>query len=97
MPAKPKRNPPPFESYLSHASVIASASAKAIKSADIIEVRFLGGLNAAQKSAFKKAADRWSRVIIGDVPSVTVGGEVIDDLLIEAQGVAIDGPGKSLG
>jgi hypothetical protein len=36
-------------------------------------------------------------VIVGDVPSVLVGGEVIDDLLIEAQGVAIDGPGGILG
>jgi hypothetical protein len=36
-------------------------------------------------------------VIIGDVPSVVVSGEVIDDLLIEAQGADIDGPGRVLG
>jgi hypothetical protein len=54
-------------------------------------------LTAIQKKAFKKAANRWSRVIVGDLPSVLVGGEVIDDLLIEAQGVAIDGPGNILG
>jgi hypothetical protein len=97
MPSMPKRNSPAVESYLAHASVKRSASARAIQSAYKIEVRFLGGLNAAQKAAFKAAADRWSRVIIGDVPSVLVGGEVIDDLLIEAQGVVIDGPGKILG
>jgi hypothetical protein len=83
--------------YLAHASVKASASAVAIKSAYKIEVRFLGGLNAAQKKAFKKAADRWSKVIVGDLPSVMVGGEVIDDLLIEAKGVPIDGVGTILG
>lgn len=62
-----------------------------------IDVRFLGGLTATQKNAFKAAADRWSRVIIGDLPSVMVDGEVIDDVLILAQGVAIDGPGGTLG
>jgi hypothetical protein len=85
------------ESYVAHKSVKASASSKAIQSAYKIEVRFLGGLTAAQKNAFKKAADRWSRVIVGDLPSVIVGGEVIDDLLIEAKGVAIDGVGRILG
>ncbi|MEK6261511.1 MAG: leishmanolysin-related zinc metalloendopeptidase [Planctomycetota bacterium] len=86
-----------FESYIAHASVKAGASAAAIQSAYKIEVRFLGGLNTAQKNAFKAAADRWSKVIVGDVPSVIVGGVVIDDLLIEAQGVPIDGPGRILG
>jgi hypothetical protein len=85
------------ESYIAHASVRASASAAAIQSAYKIEVRFLGGLTTAQKNAFKAAADRWSKVIVGDVPSVLVNGEVIDDLLIEAQGVPIDGPGRILG
>ena len=85
------------ESYVAHASVKAGASKAAILSAYKIEVRFLGGLNKAQKKAFKTAADRWSKVIVGDVPSVMVNGEVIDDLLIMAQGVAIDGPGKILG
>jgi Leishmanolysin len=62
-----------------------------------IDVRFLGGLTETQKNAFKAAADRWSRVIIGDLPSVNVDGEVIDDVLILAQGVDIDGPGRILG
>ena len=51
-----------------------------------IEVRFLGGLTDMQKNALKAAVDRWSSVIIGDLPSVTVDGEVIDDVLILAQG-----------
>ena len=86
-----------METYIAHASVKKSASAAKIQSAYKIEVRFVQGLNAAQKNAFKTAADRWTKVIVGDVPSVTVNGEVIDDLLIIAQGVPIDGPGRILG
>ena len=44
------------ESYIAHAKVTARA---AVASLYKIEVRFLGGLNTAQKNAFKKAADRW--------------------------------------
>lgn len=95
--AKTAKNSTQFESYVAHASVKTSANAAAIQSAYKIEVRFLGGLNAAQKNAFKAAADRWSKVIIGDLPTVIDGADVIDDLLIEAQGVAIDGPGQILG
>jgi len=86
-----------IETFVAHASVKANASAAAIRSAYKIEVRFVGGLTATQKNAFKTAARRWSKVIVGDVPSVRVSGEVIDDLLIMAQGVAIDGAGKILG
>jgi len=81
----------------------AKASAKLAKdiagsaSPFTIDVRFLGGLTTKQKDAFKRAADRWSRVIVGDLPSVMVDGEIIDDILILAQGQAIDGPGKILG
>jgi hypothetical protein len=85
------------ETYLAHASVRAGAPAAAIASAYKIQVRFLGGLTPTQKNAFKRAADRWSRVIVGDVPSVVISGEVIDDLLILAEGVPIDGPGGILG
>lgn len=62
-----------------------------------IEVRFLGGLTQTQKDAFKAAANRWSRVIVGDLPNVIVDGEVVDDLLILAAGEDIDGPGSILG
>ena len=95
--SKVSKKVPKIESFIAHSSVKASASAAAIKSAYKIEVRFLGGLTPKQKAAFKTAAKRWSKVIVGDVPSVVVGGEVIDDLLIEAQGVAIDGAGNILG
>jgi hypothetical protein len=62
-----------------------------------IEVRFGGGLNQRQQNAFKAAADRWTQVIVGDLPSVLVDGEVIDDVLILADGADIDGPGGILG
>ena len=62
-----------------------------------IEVRFLGGLTDEQQAAFTAAADRWTRVIVGDLPSVVADGETIDDVLILAQGTAIDGPGGVLG
>jgi Leishmanolysin len=86
-----------IETYVACGSVKAGASAATIRSAYKIEVRFLGGLNTAQKNAFKTAAKRWTKVIVGDVPSVMVSGEMVDDLLIMAQGVDIDGPGRILG
>lgn len=92
-----KSKQPKVDRYVAHKSVKAGASAKAIQSAYTIEVRFMGGLTATQKAAFKKAADRWSRVIVGDLPSVMIGADLIDDLLIEAKGIAIDGPGGILG
>jgi len=62
-----------------------------------IEVRFGEGLTQRQKDAFKAAADRWTRIIVGDLPSVLVDGEVVDDLLILADGADIDGPSGILG
>jgi hypothetical protein len=62
-----------------------------------IEVRFMGGLNAAQQAAFSNAANRWAQVVVGDFPSVTVEGEVINALVIEASGKNIDGIGNVLG
>jgi hypothetical protein len=84
-------------SYVAHASVAATASAARIRSAFTIEVRFVGGLSAVQMNAFKEAAKRWSRVIVGDIPTVQVEGEDIDDLLILAEGKAIDGTDGILG
>jgi hypothetical protein len=85
------------EKYVAVGSLKAGAPAADVRSAYTIEVRFLGGLTESQKTTFKNAADRWSNVIVGDVPSVLVSGEVIDDLVIEAQGADIDGPGGVLG
>lgn len=63
-----------------------------------VEVRFLGGLSQSQMDIFDAAASRWSQIIVGDLPRVQLPtGEIVDDLLIEAQGVLIDGVGGILG
>ena len=95
-----KKKTADYETYIASARPSArmmGAAAAVARSAYKIEVRFLGGLTTAQKNAFKTAADRWASVIVGDLPSVRVDGEVVDDLLILAQGTAIDGPGRILG
>jgi len=95
-----KKTSADYETYIAtsaRARRVVGAGAAAVASAYKIEVRFLGGLNTAQKNAFKAAADRWATVIVGDLPSVRVDNEVIDDLLILAQGTAIDGPRGILG
>ncbi|HWP16365.1 MAG TPA: leishmanolysin-related zinc metalloendopeptidase [Xanthobacteraceae bacterium] len=75
----------------------AHATAAAPPSGYTIEIRFLGGLSDKQKQAFKLAANRWTQVIIGDLPDVIVGGETINNLRITAQGTDIDGVGNILG
>jgi hypothetical protein len=54
-------------------------------------------LTASQKQVFQRAAARWSQIIVGDLPDVTVNGRVIDDLEITATGPYIDGPYGILG
>lgn len=62
-----------------------------------ILLQFEGNLTEKQKSAFKAAASRWTKIIVGDLPPAIVDGETIDDLLIMVQGVDIDGRGKIIG
>ena len=76
-----------------------------------IEVRFTGTPpTASQRTAFEVAASRWEQLVTGDlidVPLVVAAGacgglghpaidETVDDLLIFAEFVAIDGPGETL-
>jgi hypothetical protein len=86
-----------YETYQARADAQRAQELAATASPFTIELRFLGGLNARQRAAFTAAADRWTRVIVGDLPSVLVDGEVIDDVLILAQGAPIDGPSGILG
>jgi Leishmanolysin len=86
-----------YETYTAVANKAQARDLAATESPFTIEVRFLGGLNARQKAAFTAAADRWVTAIVGDLPPVRIGDDVIDDVLIEAQGRPIDGPGKILG
>ncbi|PKW18159.1 hypothetical protein [Saccharopolyspora spinosa] len=92
---KPRRAPPTV--YTARADAGQAKAIAATESSFTIEVRFLGGLTEVQQAAFAQAADRWARVIVGDLPEVEIDGDVIDDLLILAQGVSIDGPGRILG
>lgn len=86
-----------YESYHAVADSERAALLAATESPFTIEVRFLGGLTDTQQAAFTAAADRWTRMIVGDLPSVVADGETIDDVLILAQGSDIDGPGGILG
>lgn len=88
---------PPYETYQARADLGRARDLAATTSPFTIEIRFLGGLNARQKRAFTGAADRWTRIIVGDLPRVRIGSDVIDDVLILAQGTDIDGPGRILG
>ncbi|MDJ0896175.1 MAG: leishmanolysin-related zinc metalloendopeptidase [Alphaproteobacteria bacterium] len=59
-----------------------------------IEVRFQGGLSPSQQDVFESAADRWRDIITADLPPIQVRNEVIQGVVIDAQGVLIDGPGE---
>lgn len=61
-----------------------------------IELEF-EGLKQEHKNAFQRAKMVWERVITGDLPAVTIGGRYVDDLLIFAKGVEMDGRGGVLG
>ncbi len=55
------------------------------------------GLTASQQAVFQQAAARWSQVITGDLPNATYHGVAVDDVLINASAVAIDGVNGILG
>lgn len=61
-----------------------------------IQIRFNGDTRFL--SAFEEAAARWEQVIVGDLPDFQSSRfGLIDDLMIDASAVAIDGPGRVLG
>ena len=74
-----------------------------------IKFRYLTDVTPSQRLAFERAAARWRKVIVGDLPNVhavrsshcgvqgSALNEVVDDLIVFVQLVAIDGPGKVLG
>jgi Leishmanolysin len=86
-----------YEVYQARADGQRALELAATTSPFMIEVQFIGGLTQRQQEAFAAAADRWVRVIVGDLPEMLVGGEVIDDVVISAQGRPIDGIGTILG
>ncbi|REG82777.1 leishmanolysin-related zinc metalloendopeptidase [Algoriphagus antarcticus] len=78
-----------------------------------ITLKFLTPISDRQRMVFVEAAERWEKIIVKDVPSVTFDefplpsafggppvadiGETIDDLIIEVVLQPIDGPGQILG
>lgn len=58
-----------------------------------IVVQFNGGLTPSQQAIFAQAEQIWEQIIIGDLPDVGP----IDDVLIVASGVNIDGVNGTLG
>lgn len=86
-----------YETYQARADEQRALDLAATTSPFTIVVRFIGGLTQRQQDAFAAAADRWVRVIVGDLPNILVGDEIIDDVMISAQGRAIDGIGTILG
>jgi len=91
--------------------VIFTANAEPLPNAEYhIEIRYQGTQpTAAQRAAFEAAVARWEQIVLGDVsdelaqfPAASNGcypalDEVIDDLIIYAELVAIDGAGGILG
>ncbi len=93
---------------LGSVTFVATASVSAYD----IEIRFMGTApSASQQAAFTSAAARWRELVVGELsdifvslpagscgePSLPAISEVVDDLLIYAEVVAIDGVGGTLG
>jgi hypothetical protein len=57
----------------------------------------MSGLTANQEAVFNQAAARWSQIIIGDLPNAVFQGVTVDDVLIAASAVPIDGVNGILG
>jgi hypothetical protein len=75
-----------------------------------VALRFVTPMTRSQQSAFTAAAARWSNVVTGDLPAVSVSvpagacgtphaamNESVDDLLVLVSVDPIDGPGKVVG
>jgi hypothetical protein len=56
-----------------------------------ITLRFGAGLTASQQFVFQQAANRWGQIIIGDLPDAVYQGIAVDDVLIDASAISIDG------
>lgn len=86
-----------LDHYLARADARRARAVAQTDSPFAIDVAFAGGLSPRQRDAFAAAADRWTRVVVGDLPAVEIGGATIDDVLIVARGADIDGSGRVLG
>jgi parallel beta-helix repeat protein len=55
------------------------------------------GLTSSQQAIFQQAAQRWSEIIVGDLPNEIYNGVAVDDILIEVAVAPRDGQGGLLG
>ncbi len=91
-------------------SVLFASTAVPLVSAYDIDLRFVGPMPPNLEAAIRSAAARWSRIIVGDVPSASPSAfydwcaldrswlpAVVDDISIIVQLDSVDGPGGSLG
>ena len=64
-----------------------------------IDVSFIdNSLTASQQQIFLEAAERWSEIILGDIPDFSVSGiGVVDDVVIDVSAPYIDGSGGIYG
>ncbi len=62
-----------------------------------ITLQFDGGLTASQQAIFEEAAYIWESIIVGDIPDVQTTLGLVDDIVIDASGIYIDGQGGILG
>jgi hypothetical protein len=74
----------------------AMTTVSAVGSAFSISLQ-LSGLTSSQQSIFRAAANRWSQIIVGDLPNATFNGIPVDDVLIAASASYIDGSSGVLG
>ncbi|MBM7069891.1 leishmanolysin-related zinc metalloendopeptidase [Actibacterium sp. 188UL27-1] len=63
----------------------------------MITVRYISQISEGRQRVFDSAAGRWDRLIDTSYPALTVNGEVLDGILIEASIVPIDGATGVLG
>ncbi|QDU29844.1 hypothetical protein ETAA8_49600 [Anatilimnocola aggregata] len=61
-----------------------------------IQVNYVG-FTASQQAIFDQAAARWEAIIVGDLPTATYNSTTVDDLLIDASAIPIDGVSGILG
>lgn len=89
------------------AMVTFNATGTVVVSTYNITLRYVTPTSAARQAVFTAAANRWSSIIIGDVPDVPMNvaasscspaiNETVDDVLIFVNLDSIDGPGMILG
>lgn len=91
-------------------SLVFTANITPVVSAYDVALLFVTPVSAAQAAAFDSAAARWGRVIVGDLPAVTLSlntadcsagsvqlDQTVDDVLILVQVDSLDGPGGLVG